>query len=52
MLAADGGFAYTGFVSSGDANRSLDARRTHRNWAYASMGTALVGYGIMLIGNH
>jgi hypothetical protein len=52
MLAADGGFAYTGIVSTGDVNRSADARRNHRNWAYASMGTALVGYGIMLIGNH
>jgi hypothetical protein len=52
MLAADGGFFYTGLVSAGDANHSLDARRNHRDWAYASMGTALVGYGIMLIGNH
>ena len=52
MLASDAGFTYTGIVSTDDTKNSSSARTNHRNWAYASMGTALVGYGIMLIGNN
>ena len=52
MLASDAGFTYTGVVSTDDTRNSASARTNHRNWAYASMGTALVGYGIMLIGNN
>src|SRR5205085_8106376 len=44
MLASDAGFAYTGTVLADDAKNSSSARADHRNWAYASMGTALVGY--------
>lgn len=49
MLASDAGFTYAGAKLSNDAEDSADARRKHRNFAYASMGTALVGSGIMVI---
>jgi len=51
MLASDAGFTYTGIKLADEAKRSPSNRNTHRNWAYASMGTALVGYGIMFFGN-
>lgn len=51
MLASDAGFTYTGITLAHDAKFSSSNRDTHRNWAYASMGTALVGYGIMYFGN-
>lgn len=52
MLASDAGFTYAGVKLSGDAKRSPEGRDRHRNVAYVSMGTALVGYGVMLFGNH
>jgi len=51
MLASDAGFTWTGIKLADDAKRSSSSRDQHRNWAYASMGTALVGYGIMYFGN-
>ena len=51
MLASDAGFTYTGITLSHDAKRSESGRDQHRNWAYASMGSALVGYGIMYFGS-
>ena len=51
MLASDAGFTYTGIKLSDDAKHSSSRRDQHRNLAYASMGTALVGYGIMFFGN-
>jgi hypothetical protein len=51
MLASDAGFTYTGITLAEDAKRSSSNRDQHRNWAYASIGTALVGYGIMYFGN-
>lgn len=51
MLASDAGFTYTGIKLADEAKDSSSNRDTHRNWAYASMGTALVGYGIMFFGN-
>jgi hypothetical protein len=51
MLASDAGFTYTGIKLADEAKRSSSNRDQHRNWAYASMGTALVGYGIMFFGN-
>jgi hypothetical protein len=51
MLASDAGFTYTGIKLADEAKRSPDDRDRHRNWAYASIGTALVGYGIMFFGN-
>jgi hypothetical protein len=49
MLASDVGFTYAGVRLSDQAENSADKRRQHRNLAYASMGTALVGSGIMVI---
>jgi hypothetical protein len=51
MLASDAGFTYTGIKLADEAKRSTSDRDLHRNWAYASIGTALVGYGIMFFGN-
>jgi hypothetical protein len=51
MLASDAGFTYTGIKLADEAEGSSDDRDRHRNWAYASIGTALVGYGIMYFGN-
>jgi hypothetical protein len=51
MLASDAGFTYTGITLSHDAKRSDSGRVDHRDWAYASMGVALAGYGIMYFGN-
>jgi hypothetical protein len=51
MLASDAGFTWTGIKLADDAKRSSSSRDQHRNFAYASMGTALVGYGIMFFGN-
>ena len=52
LLASDGGFALSGANGGGDLQQSQASRRNHRNVAYASMGVALAGYGIMLIGQH
>jgi len=52
LLAADGGFALAGSSGGDDASQSQASRNRHRDIAYASMGTALVGYGVMLVGGH
>lgn len=52
MLGSDAGFTYTGLVLASDAKNDQSARENHRNYAYYSMGAALAGYGIMLIGDH
>jgi hypothetical protein len=49
MLASDAGFAYAGIKLSEDAEQSAEARRKHRNTAYASMGVAVTGAGMMLL---
>jgi hypothetical protein len=49
MLASDAGFTYAGVRLSEQAETSADARAKHRKLAYASMGTALVGGGMMII---
>ena len=49
MLASDAGFAYAGIKLSEDAEESAAARRRHRNTAYASMGVAVTGAGMMLL---
>jgi len=51
MLASDAGFTYTGIKLADEAKGSSSSRDQHRNLAFASMGTALVGYGIMFFGN-
>ncbi len=50
MLASDAGFTYAGARLSDQAENSADKRREHRNLAYASMASALVGTGVMLVG--
>ena len=52
LLAADGGLALAGSSGSDDTESSQASRARHRDIAYASMGTALVGYGVMLVGGH
>ena len=52
MLASDAGFTYTGIALSSDARHSVPARNDHRRYAYYSMGAAVAGYGIMLVGDH
>lgn len=49
MLASDAGFTYAGLKLSEEAENSLDKRRQHRTVAYASMGVAIVGSGMMLV---
>lgn len=52
LLAADGGFALAGASGGDGAEESQASRNRHRDIAYASIGTALVGYGVMLVGGH
>jgi hypothetical protein len=52
MLGSDAGFTYAGIKLSGDAKHSQDGRDRHRRVSYISMGVALAGYGVMLVGNH
>lgn len=52
LLAADGGFALAAGSADDDAEESQGSRNRHRDIAYASMGTALVGYSVMLVGGH
>ena len=51
LLVSDAGFTYAGIKLASDAKRDSQARDNHRKISYYSMGTALVGYGIMLVGN-
>lgn len=52
LLASDAGFTYSGITLASDAKRNQDSRNKHKNVAYYSMGAALAGYGIMLVGDH
>ena len=49
MLASDAGFTYAGARLANDAETSFEKRRLHRDWAYGSMATALVGSGMMVL---
>ena len=51
MLLSDAGFVATEMVAPGRRRVLLDPsrKRLHRTLAYASMGVALSGYGLMLI---
>jgi hypothetical protein len=51
MLASDAAFTYSG-ISAGDAEESQSTRDHHRNVSYAGMASALVGYAVMLVGDH
>ena len=48
MLASDAGFTYAGARLANEAENSSEKRRLHRDWAYGSMATALVGTGMMV----
>jgi hypothetical protein len=48
LLLADAGFAATGLMAPDDDGGGDNARSRHRSVAFASMGTALVSYVIML----
>lgn len=52
LLASDAGFAYSGIKLASDAKDDSGARNEHKNVAYYSMGAAVAGYGIMLVGDH
>lgn len=52
MLASDAGFTYTGLKLASDARHNEPARYDHRRYAYYSIGASVVGYGIMLVGEH
>ncbi len=52
LLASDAGFTWSGIKLASDAKEDSDARNQHKNVAYYSMGAALAGYGIMLVGDH
>ena len=52
LLASDAGFTYAGTKLASDAKRDSQARDNHRMLSYYSMGAALAGYGIMLVGDH
>ena len=52
LLASDAGFTWSGIKLASDAKRDSNARNQHKNVSYYSMGAALAGYGIMLVGNH
>lgn len=51
LLASDAGFTYSG-ISAGGTKNSQATRDHHKNVSYAAMGSALVGYAIMLVGDH
>lgn len=52
LLASDAGFTWSGIKLAADARNSSSSRQQHRNVAYISMGAALAGYGVMLVGGH
>ena len=52
LLASDAGFTWAGIKLASDAKEDSNARNQHKNVSYYSMGAALAGYGIMLVGNH
>ncbi|MDQ2665438.1 MAG: hypothetical protein M3Z05_05450 [Gemmatimonadota bacterium] len=51
LLASDAGFTYAGIKLASDARNDSRARDNHKKISYYSMGAALAGYGIMLVGN-
>ncbi len=51
LLASDAAFTYSG-ISAGNAKESQSTRDSHKNISYAGMASALVGYAVMLVGDH
>jgi hypothetical protein len=52
LLGSDAGFAWSGIKLASDAKNSQSGRDQHRRVSYISMGAALAGYAVMLIGDH
>jgi hypothetical protein len=52
LLASDAGFTYSGIALANGGRQKQASRTSHKNVAYYSMGAALAGYGIMLVGDH
>ena len=52
LLGSDAGFAWAGIKLASDSKRSQSARDQHRRVSFVSMGAALAGYAIMLVGDH
>jgi hypothetical protein len=52
LLASDAGFTYAGVKLGGEAKSSQSSRDQHERISYVSMGAALAGYAVMLVGNH
>ena len=50
MLAADAGFAYTGYLGSNATDRGPPQGRTHRNVALTSFGISTAGAALMWFG--
>lgn len=52
LLGSDAGFTWSGIKLASDAKNSQAGRDQHRRVSYISMGAALAGYAIMLVGDH
>ena len=52
LLGSDAGFTWSGIKLASDAKNSQSGRDQHRRVSYISMGAALAGYAVMLIGDH
>lgn len=52
LLGSDAGFTWAGIKLASDAKNSSSARDQHRRVSYISMGVALAGYAVMLVGDH
>ena len=52
LLGSDAGFTYAGIKLASDAKHSQSGREQHRRISYISMGAALAGYAVMLVGSH
>ena len=52
LLGSDAGFTWSGIKLASDAKNSPSGRDQHRRVSYISMGAALAGYAVMLIGGH
>jgi hypothetical protein len=52
LLGSDAGFTYAGLKLADDAKHSQSGREQHRRVSFISMGAALAGYAVMLVGEH
>ncbi len=52
LLGSDAGFTWAGIKLADDAKHSGSGREQHRRVSFISMGAALAGYAVMLVGDH